>query len=292
MPFHPLTIATFGFLILAICAVWASPINLGSRLRVAPWMALYGAAVVCGVLAGHLAWQAVLGLMAFVAIAYVASTTTNRPLVIATRVLTGLFVVALYANLIPGFTDVTLAKDMVVSENAKAFTHHAKFGPISTGLVLLAFFCAPIRSAQQWRDLLRQVAPIIGLTLVCVLGCGVVIGYLRPDFKFTPYTSTYLVANLFFTCVAEEAFFRGFLQEQLTRAMSPWRYGAHLATVIGVGLFGIAHARGGPSLILLATLAGGFYTLGYIKTKRVEGAILTHFAVNATHFLAFTYPGL
>jgi membrane protease YdiL (CAAX protease family) len=39
-------------------------------------------------------------------------------------------------------------------------------------------------------------------------------------------------------------------------------------------------------------VAGLHYAAAYLVTRRIEGAILTHFALNATHFLAFTYPGL
>jgi membrane protease YdiL (CAAX protease family) len=44
--------------------------------------------------------------------------------------------------------------------------------------------------------------------------------------------------------------------------------------------------------VLLATIAGTGYGLAYQRSGRVEMAILTHFAVNATHFLLFTYPAL
>jgi membrane protease YdiL (CAAX protease family) len=79
---------------------------------------------------------------------------------------------------------------------------------------------------------------------------------LRPDLKWTP-----------FTCVTEEAFFRGFLLAQLARGWSGSRYG-------------------------LAAVAGFGYAMAYLRTGRIEAAILTHFALNALHFLAFTYPGL
>jgi membrane protease YdiL (CAAX protease family) len=46
------------------------------------------------------------------------------------------------------------------------------------------------------------------------------------------------------------------------------------------------------ALVLLATIAGLFYGAAYLRTRRIEGAILTHFALNAAHFLAFTYPAL
>jgi membrane protease YdiL (CAAX protease family) len=57
-------------------------------------------------------------------------------------------------------------------------------------------------------------------------------------------------------------------------------------------LFGLAHARGGPGLVVLAALAGLGYAAAYLRSGRIEGAILTHFALNAVHFVAFTYPAL
>jgi membrane protease YdiL (CAAX protease family) len=45
-------------------------------------------------------------------------------------------------------------------------------------------------------------------------------------------------------------------------------------------------------LVLFATLAGLGYAAAYLRSGRIEGAILTHFALNAVHFVAFTYPAL
>jgi membrane protease YdiL (CAAX protease family) len=44
--------------------------------------------------------------------------------------------------------------------------------------------------------------------------------------------------------------------------------------------------------VLLGTLAGTGYALAFRRSGRLEMAVLTHFAVNATHFLLFTYPAL
>ena len=287
-----MTVATFGLLAASICSVWLKPINLGGRFHIAPWAVLFAVSIAAGCFAGHLTYQSVLALGALVGSAHLASIATHQVLRVFARVLTGLIVLALYMNLFPGFVDVTLAKNMVVSDNGQPFTHHAKFGPIATGLILMVYFCNPVKSVSEWKALLRQVAPIVCLTLVCVLGLALVLRYIEPDIKLTAYTATYLVVNLLFVCVAEEAFFRGFLQEQLSRAMSQWRVGVYIASLVGIVLFGFAHARGGPVLVLLATIAGGFYTYAYLKTKRVEAAILTHFSLNAVHFLAFTYPRL
>jgi uncharacterized protein len=57
-------------------------------------------------------------------------------------------------------------------------------------------------------------------------------------------------------------------------------------------LFGLAHIAGGIVYVGLATIAGIGYSIVYLRTRRIESAIVTHFAVNAVHFFGFTYPHL
>jgi hypothetical protein len=156
----------------------------------------------------------------------------------------------------------------------------------------MGVFCAPIRARGAWLPMLRRTAPVLVATLVVVLGAGTALGYVRPDVKWTPLTPWFLALNLLFTCVTEEAFFRGFVLGGLARGMARWRYGTFVAVVVSTVLFGLAHARGGPALVVLAALAGLGYAAAYLRSGRIEGAILTHFALNAVHFVAFTYPAL
>jgi membrane protease YdiL (CAAX protease family) len=156
----------------------------------------------------------------------------------------------------------------------------------------MGMFCEPVRACSEWLGMLRRVWPVTLATLVAVLGTGCVLGYVRPDLKWPPYAALFLAMNLLFTCVTEEAFFRGLLLERMARALGRWRAGALIATVLSAVLFGLAHARGGPPLVLLATVAGLSYGAAYLRSRRIEGAILTHFALNAVHFLAFSYPAL
>ncbi len=286
------TVATFGLLALAICALWLKPIQLSERRHIAPCWLAFLAAIAMGCYGGHITWQAVVGLAIFVFVAHTAATTTHSVLKPLARILTGLLVLALYLHKLPGFTDATLVQDLVVSDHAKPFTYRANFGAISTGLVLFAFFCNPIQSTTNWKVVLRRTFPIAAFTLAIVLGLGMMLGFVAFDWKVTAFTGVFLITNLLFTCVAEEAFFRGFMQEQLARALSAWRLGAYLAAFIGAVLFGVAHIRGGPALVLLATISGGCNAYAYLKTKRVESSILNHYVLNAVHFLAFTYPSL
>jgi membrane protease YdiL (CAAX protease family) len=57
--------------------------------------------------------------------------------------------------------------------------------------------------------------------------------------------------NLLFTCVAEEALFRGFLQQGIAAHSRRW-----LGVLVASLLFGAAHLAGGPLLVLFAALAG------------------------------------
>ena len=101
------------------------------------------------------------------------------------------------------------------------------------------------------------------------------------------YAGLFLTSNLFLTCVAEEAAFRGVIQGLLAR-----RLGTDLRTVNGwlpvllaAVLFGLAHAAGGPLYVGLAMLAGLGYGLAYALSARIELAIALHFALNALVFL-------
>jgi membrane protease YdiL (CAAX protease family) len=92
--------------------------------------------------------------------------------------------------------------------------------------------------------------------------------------------------------VTEEAFFRGFLLAGIARGLAGCRYGVAVAGLVSTVLFGLAHAAGGPLLVVFATLAGCGYAAAYLRSGRIEGAILTHFLLNAVHVVAFTYPAL
>ena len=60
--------------------------------------------------------------------------------------------------------------------------------------------------------------------------------------------------------------------------------------VMAAVVFGLAHYAGGVWSIVLATIAGVGYGWIFWRTNRIEASILTHFLVNTTHILCFTYP--
>jgi membrane protease YdiL (CAAX protease family) len=105
--------------------------------------------------------------------------------------------------------------------------------------------------------------------------------FARIDVKWPEATPLFLVVNLFLTVIAEEAFFRGFIQERFTVALSAYRWHKVAAITVSALLFGVAHV-----------VAGLGYAIAYQRTRRIESAIAAHFLLNAVHFLTLSYPYL
>ena len=281
----------FGALALAVLALWvpAPPVR-GNRDWA--WCGALLLACAVGKAAGVLDARGLAATFFYLALAFGARTAERAWVRIPLLVLTGVCAFLFSLHRFPGFHNPVLADGVRVSPGAAPFTLHANFDTAVAGIVLMGVFCAPIRARADWLPMLRRTAPVLLATLVVVLGAGTVFGYVRPDVKWPPLTPWFLAINLLFTCVTEEAFFRGFILGGLARGLERWRHGTAVAVIVSTALFGLAHARGGPALVVLAALAGLGYAAAYLRSGRIEGAILTHFALNAVHFVAFTYPSL
>ncbi len=200
--------------------------------------------------------------------------------------------VLLATHSLPGFFNPPAIREIVLSEGAPPYSQNLNFDKALVGLLLLAFFPNLIKTGRQWKTTLITIAPYAAFTIFIVAALSVASGYVRFDPKWTSIFYLWAFINLAFTCVAEEAFFRGFLQRHLANWLTPYRYGAYIACVVGAVCFGIAHFAGGIEYVILSTFAGFGYGWVFMKTNRVESAILTHFSLNATHFTLLTYPRL
>jgi hypothetical protein len=282
----------FVLLVLAICATWAESLSIGTR-QVKPWLLLFSAAVLTGWLTGLLQWQAVVLLILLVYCAWRAGQEkAGRTQRWGFGIVTALLTLGLAAHRFAGFNNPILIADAVLTPDAAAFTQYANFDKGAAGAILLACLCRHSRSREEWRQSINTTLAIGIVTVVVVIGVAWMLGHVRPAPKLPAYTPVFLLVNLFFTCVAEEAFFRGFIQERLARALAGQRGGAYLAVAVSALLFGLAHAGGGAVMVVLATLAGLGYAFAYAKAGTIEAPIMVHFALNAVHFIGFTYPYL
>lgn len=272
---------TFVLLALAISAVW---------FRRPLWAGLFVAAMVSGLVAGVLHAPALIALTVFGGVAYLAGGAASKPLRIVCGVLTALLALALAMHKLPGFSNPVLIAGAVLSPGAAPFTQYANFDKGAVGLILLAFICARVGSWSELGGVMKKTWPVLLATIAVVMAFATGAGLVRPDFKLPQVTPLFLTVNLFFTVVAEEAFFRGFLQARLASALRRVRHGQWIAVACSALLFGAAHLAGGPLYAALAFIAGIGYAVAYQRTQRVEAAIIVHIALNAVHFIAFTYP--
>ena len=283
----------FVLLALAILLVWVPAWRVGN-VDMPPWTLAFAAACVAGVIVTPRVLEptALAALALLAALAWYGTVAPRWRGGIVT--LAALLALAMAVHALPGFQAPVLFTDLRLTPDAAPFVLALNFDKGAAGLLLLAFFCARARS---WRQLASQ-APAIALTAVATAGVSIGIavgaGYVRFEPKWDAAAPAFLLANLFFTCVAEEAFSRGVIQEGLMRLADRrgGRAWSWLAIAVSTLLFGLAHKGGGPVWMAVATIAGFGYALIYARTRTIEGAIVVHFVVNAAHFLLFTYPRL
>ncbi len=278
--------------LVAIAGLFATVVALWHRPRWVMLAALLVAAI-AGFASGILSGPAgiwILGLATAVWNFRRTDAPSQRALTfVAAAVLAGL----LAAHALSGFQNPVVLRGVVLSTGALPFTQYVNFDKTIAGVLVLAIgWFAPLRSVGDWRAALRSAAPVAGATIGVVMTASLALGFVRFDLRWTPLFWVWAPINLLLTCVSEEALFRGFLQRELGAALAGRAYAASIAVAVSALVFGLAHAAGGWRYVLLSTLAGTGYAVVYQRSGRVEMAILTHFAVNAAHFLLFTYPAL
>ncbi|MBT9384551.1 CPBP family intramembrane metalloprotease [Pseudooceanicola sp. CBS1P-1] len=202
-----------------------------------------------------------------------------RPVAHAGLILTCL---ALGLGLVPGSGRLTLLSDIRTGPESLPFSYGVGLAKPFTFFLLL----------WAWPGLLEAPGPVLrrglGAALLGLAGvfalalAGHVIAW-EPTLP--GWLPLFLLGNLLLTCLPEEAFFRGYLQQGLMRRLGLWP-GLGLSGL----LFGAAHLGGGLWLAGLAVLAGLAYGLAYRFGGGLRAAVACHFGFNLVHLLLFTYP--
>lgn len=143
-----------------------------------------------------------------------------------------------------------------------------------------------------WMEMFKTMVPraLVIIFLVAVLSFSFKFVWFDP--KLPSSLPIWALTNLLFVCLAEEGFFRRFIQKYLCLSLRNFNYGNLIAILITSVLFGLSHFMGGTKYVILATVAGAGYGWIYLRTQRIEASIITHFSLNLVHFLFFTYPAL
>jgi len=284
-----LTTATYAALFISVLSLWIGR---------AAWVTALIIAMALGYASGVLTGLSALGiaLLAALCTLYCRFKQSPRTLGNGAALAAAGFGIAIVAILLavhvwPGFHNLLVAKDVVLTPGAAPYTLYLNFDKTAVGILILGILYSPLmRTAADWRLALKRAAPILVLNIVLLIAIALPLGYLRFDPKGTALFWIWAPANLLLTCLSEEAFFRGFIQRELSgflgkRASTQW-----IPLAASALLFGLAHIAGGWSYVLLATIAGVGYAWVFQRTQRIEMSMLAHFALNATHFLLLTYP--
>ncbi|EOW6645689.1 lysostaphin resistance A-like protein [Cronobacter muytjensii] len=197
-----------------------------------------------------------------------------------------LIAIALILHLIPGFNNPKMLNAVTVGPQSVPFSMYFNFDKALVPFVLLIgistlFVTQPVVKvgALAWCGLILAIPALLML--------AVILGGLKVELHAPGWFTQFALANLFFVSLAEEAFFRGYLQQRLTRFLHP--FAALLITAV---VFGLMHYAGGPLLIYFACLSGIIYGLAWMWSGRLWVATLFHFGLNCVHLLFFTYPML
>ncbi|MBU2968264.1 CPBP family intramembrane metalloprotease [Pseudoalteromonas sp. C2R02] len=201
-----------------------------------------------------------------------------------------LWMIALAAHLLPGFSNLHVLEQVLTGENSIPFSLYLNLDKPLILFALLLLIPDILKQQALHKPLLniinkKQFMAIITLTILSVYAIAYGFGLLKFEASVPTWLWVFALNNLIITCVVEEAFFRGFIQTKLSNKLNPV-----LAIVITSCLFGIAHFAGGLAYVLVATIAGVLYGFTYLYTGRLSAAIAVHFILNIGHLLLFTYP--
>lgn len=193
-----------------------------------------------------------------------------------------IWAIALTLHLIPGFDNLRVLDKVQAGPASVPFTLYLNLDKplLFFGLLLAWPALLGPGGVIQWRKL-----ALLSLPLATLLPLAWQLGALRPEVGLPHWWWLFALNNLLFTCVAEEALFRGFIQQAITLRSRAW-----VGILVASLLFGAAHLAGGPLLMLFAALAGACYGLAFQLSGRLSVAILLHFLFNFAHLALFTYP--
>jgi membrane protease YdiL (CAAX protease family) len=286
---------TFYLLALSILSVF--PYCKISIRKQPLWLWLMLLSVVAGYIEKHINLVGLVSISGYIALFFGTLNITSsiiRMIFITFFVLISLL---LALHLVPGFSNLPIVINELITNDAIPYTLYANFDKGMAGVFVCAYCFSKHKTALKTDSkrviniaFKKSILMIIS-TVFATLTVALIIGLVRFSPKIPDFWLAFIAINLLFTCVAEEAFFRGLLQTKLSK-MIKCKNLTIIAPILATIVFALAHFLGGLDYVLVSAVAGFGYSYIFYKTQRLEWAILSHWSVNMSHFFFFTYPML
>ncbi|WP_312540878.1 CPBP family intramembrane glutamic endopeptidase [Achromobacter mucicolens] len=196
--------------------------------------------------------------------------------------------VLLFAHLLPGFHNLRVIAPAPLTPDAVPFGMYLNMDKPLVGFWVVLVLAPPMAAAHARLTLQAALLACAGAVTAC-LGLALALGVVGWAPKWPASGWIWLLNNALLVTLAEEALFRGYVQERLTQWWRHHPWGAWAALAVAAALFGLAHYAGGWQWMLLAALAGVGYGVAY-RYGGLAAAVLAHLGLNAAHFGWFTYP--
>lgn len=230
-----------------------------------------------------LAWPALLALTAVLA----------RPTMAAPARATGhalflILAVLLFLHWLPGYHNPLVIPRAALTPDAVPFAMYLNLDKPLVAFWVVLVAAPALAGASARATLTAALAACAGAIAAC-LGLALALGVVGWAPKWPDSGWLWLINNALLVTLAEEALFRGYVQERLTRAWRGRPWGATAALLVAALLFGLAHYAGGWQWMLLAGIAGVGYGMAY-RHGGLAAAVLAHVGLNAAHYGLFTYP--
>ena len=282
-------VVSFAALTCALVLLWAARPDQPAR----GWWAIpFAVALVAAQAGGVLDVRGLAALLLLGAAGVLARRASSRPVRGVAHGVVLALAAGLLLHVVPGFDNPRVLHDAVLSPGSEPYTKYLNFDKGAAALLLLGLYAPERTTRDEGLRHLSSFAWRFAVLAAVVLPLTLAAGYVRWDPKLPSWWAVWLWSMVFLTALPEETVFRGLVQEFIGTRLGEAARHRTLAACVAGALFGLAHAAGGPTYVLLACVAGSGYGLIYASTRSLAAAVAAHAGLNAIHFFCFSYPGL
>lgn len=282
---HPLSSLAFIAFILAFISLW---------IHKSPWLwgSFIALSLIFGIM-GKLIDFKIFVALALLCAAHLSLTAKLKGVARLITILIAFFVsISLMGHFFPGFHNWLIADKIQISKNAYPYTLYLNFDKPFIGFFPLAL-SIPLLSRMHVRSVVLKTIALTALGVIILMVLALYLHLVDIDLKLPGITPIWLIANLFLVTIPEEAFFRGFLQREISEYLNTKWAGPFSVIVVSL-LFALLHFTflRDFSFLSLTFIASLIYGSIYQMTRSIESSIFCHYLFNVVHFFCFTYPAL